>query len=273
MYPYPCTYHRPQSLDAVLALIKDLPDGKFLAGGQTLIQAMKLRLAAPSDLIDLQGIAQLSGIREQEGALHVGAMTRHSEVAASILVRQHNPALAHLASCIGDRQVRNQGTMGGSVANNDPAADYPAAILALNATIHTDRRQISAQDFFTGMYATDLEEGELITSLSLPTPQRAAYVKFFSPASGFALVGVFVAQFASCVRVAITGAASCVFRATAFEQELSKSFSPAAIASLTLDADEYDFSTDMHASRAYRARLCTVLTRRAVEQALQPASA
>jgi len=268
MYPYPCTYHRPNSLQAALELIKNLPDGKFLAGGQTLVQTMKLRLAAPSDLIDLQDIAELVGIGQQDDALNIGAMTRHAEIAASPLILQHNPALAHLASCIGDRQVRNQGTIGGSVANNDPAADYPAAILALDVTLHTDRRQIAADDFFTGMYATDLQEGELITSFSIPTPRQAAYVKFFSPASGFALVGVFVARFASSVRVAITGAASCVFRAAPFEQALSESFRPGAIASIALDADEYDLSTDMHASRAYRAHLCTVLTQRAVERAI-----
>jgi len=267
MYPYPCTYHRPRSASEALALIKDLPDGKFLAGGQTLVQAMKLRLAAPSDLIDLQGIAELTGITVQGNAIHAGAMSRHAEVAGSALIHQHNPALAHLASCIGDRQVRNQGTLGGSVANNDPAADYPAAMLALDATIVTDRRQIAADDFFTGMYATALEEGELIVSFSIPTPQRAAYVKFFSPASGFALVGVFVAQFETAVRVA-TGAAPCVFRATPFEQALGASFDANALAGMALEACEHDFAADMHASSAYRAHLCTVLTRRAVNQAL-----
>jgi len=267
MYMYPCTYHRPHCMNDALALMRDVPDGKFLAGGQTLVQAMKLRLAAPSDLIDLQALPELTGITWQHGTLHVGAISRHAQVASSPLVREHHPALAYLASCIGDRQVRNQGTLGGSVANNDPAADYPAAMLALGATLITDRRQIAADDFFVGMYATALEEDELIVSAAIPTPQRAAYVKFFSPASGFALVGVFVAQFDSAVRVAITGAASCVFRAAEFERALSASFDAKALASLALDADEHDLSSDMHASSAYRAHLCTVLTRRAVEQA------
>ena len=268
MYMYACNYHRPRTLDEAIKLAGELPDGKFLAGGQTLVQAMKLRLAAPGDLIDLQGIAELKGIAEQGNALRVGAMTQHAEVMRSPLVRAKIPALAHLASCIGDRQVRNQGTMGGSVANNDPAADYPSAILALGVTVITNRREIPADEFFAGMYTTVLEEGELILAFSVPVPRRAGYAKFFSPASGFALAGVFVAQFDQGVRVAITGAASCVFRAAPFEQALSASFGVAAVESITLAPDEYDLSTDLHASAAYRARLCTAMAKQAIEQAL-----
>ncbi|TFL15563.1 xanthine dehydrogenase family protein subunit M [Pusillimonas caeni] len=268
MYTYACTYHRPATLDDALRLAAEFPEAKFLAGGQTLVQAMKLRLAAPSDLIDIQNIAELQGITDQGGNLRLGAMTRHAEVAGSSLVLSKNPALSELAACIGDRQVRNQGTIGGSVANNDPAADYPSAMLALEATVITNRREIAAGDFFAGMYSTVLEPDELILAFSVPTPKRAAYSKFYSPASGFALTGVFVAQFESAVRVAVTGAASCVFRCARMEEVLSASFRPEALDAVRIDPAEYDLSDDLHASAGYRAKLCTVMAKRAVERAL-----
>jgi len=269
MYMHACTYHRPATLQEALQLAERFPEGKFLAGGQTLVQAMKLRLAAPGDLIDLQRVPELAGIAvEPDGALRIGAMSRHAEVGKSPLVRTHNPGLAELALDIGDRQVRNLGTIGGSVANSDPAADYPAALLALGATIGTDRREIAAEDFFVGMYTTALEPDEIILAISLPTPRRAAYAKFFSPASGFALAGVFVAQFDAGVRVAITGAASCVFRAHRMEEALSASFDAASLEAIALDPDEHEMNADLHASAAYRSRLCTAMARRAVERAL-----
>ncbi len=269
MQMYSCTYHRPRSLDEAIELAERLPEGKYLAGGQTLVQAMKLRLAAPEDLIDLQLIEELQGIEDQGDALNIGAMCRHVEVARSPEVLARLPALSALALCIGDRQVRNQGTIGGSVANNDPAADYPSAVLALGATVITNRRMIPADEFFTGMYTTALEAGELILAFYLPVPRRAGYAKFFSPASGFALAGVFAAQFDDGrVRVAITGAASCVFRATRMEELLSASFTPEALRSVELDPAEHGLSSDLHASAAYRAHLCTVMAREAVERAL-----
>ena len=198
--------------------------GKALAGGQSLVAALKLRLAQPGTLVDLSGIAELKGIRRESNHIVIGAMTRHADVAASAEVKAAIPALAALAEGIGDRQVRNMGTLGGSLANNDPAACYPAAVLGLDAIVHTSKRKLAAADFFKGMYETALAEDELITSVSFPVPAKAAYVKFVQPASRFALVGVFVAQTAGGVRVAVTGAGSSVFRAKALEDELAKSF-------------------------------------------------
>lgn len=269
MYTYPCNYHRPQKLAEALELISRLPDGKFLAGGQTLIQAMKLRLAAPTDLIDLQAIEELKGIVQDGQGLRIGAMCRHAEVSRSSLVRTHNPALASLASGIGDRQVRHQGTIGGSVANNDPAADYPSAIMALGATVITNRRSIQADDFFVDMYTTALEEGELILAFSIPDPIRAGYAKFPSPASGFALTGVFVAEFPGYVRVAATGAGSHVFRIPEMEQALTAAFRTASLDPISLNPEAFQLSEDLHASAAYRSRLCTIMAKRAVEYALE----
>jgi aerobic carbon-monoxide dehydrogenase medium subunit len=239
---------------------------KVLAGGQTLLASMKLRLASPGQLVDLGGIAELAGIRREGNNLIFGAMTRHADVAASAEVRAAIPALADLAGSIGDRQVRAMGTLGGSVANNDPAADYPAAVLGLNATVHTTQRQIGADDFFQGMFTTALQEGELITAISFPIPRRAAYQKFRQPASRFALIGVFVAQTEAGVRVAVTGAGNGVFRHAALEAALAGSFTPEAAAAVAIDAT--DLSSDIHASAAYRANLIGVLAQRAVAQAL-----
>ena len=239
--------------------------GKPLAGGQSLVAAMKMRLAQPGTLVDLSGIAALKGIRKEGDSIVIGAMTRHAEVASSAVVKGAIPALAMLAEGIGDRQVRNMGTIGGSLANNDPAACYPAAVLALGATINTDRRSIGADQFFKGMYETALADGELITSVSFPIPKKAAYVKFVQPASRFALVGVFVAQAAGGVRVGVTGAASSVFRAKPIEEALAKSFTADAAKGVKMSAS--GLNTDLHGSAEYRAHLISVLAGRAVAAA------
>jgi carbon-monoxide dehydrogenase medium subunit len=241
------------------------PDAKILAGGQSLLPAVKLGLAAPELLIDLAGLADLKGIRLDGDTLTIGAMTTHAEVAASDLVRQAIPALAELAGLIGDRQVRNRGTLGGSLANNDPAACYPAAVLGLGATVKTDRRSIAADDFFQGLYQTALQDGEIITAVSFPRPQQAGWQKFRQPASRFSIVGVFVARTAGGVRVAVTGAGAGVFRATALESALAANWSPGATLAVTISAD--GLSSDLHGSAAYRAALIPVLAGRAVAAA------
>ena len=261
---YAFTYERPATQADAQKLAQ--AGGKLLAGGQTLLASMKLRLAAPEQLVDLGAIADLKGIRREAGTLTIGAMTRHCEVAESTEVRNDIPALAQLASHIGDKQVRAMGTIGGSVANNDPAADYPAALLALGATVHTSKRQIKADDYFQGLFATALEDGELITAISFPIPKRAAYVKFAQPASRFALIGVFVAQGDGGVRVAVTGAGNGVFRHAGMEAALAKQFSADAVAGVK--TDEAEMSSDLHGSAAYRAHLVSVMTQRAVAQAL-----
>jgi carbon-monoxide dehydrogenase medium subunit len=242
------------------------PEAKLLAGGQTLIASMKLRLAAPSDLVDLGDLAELRGIKADAGTVTIGAMTSHAEVAASKEVQKAIPALARLAAGIGDRMVRNMGTLGGSVANSDPAADYPAAVLGLAATLNTDKRKIPADQFFTGMFETALQPREIITSVSFPIPKRAAYMKFKNPASRYAIVGVFVAETGSGVRVAVTGAAGSVFRVPDMEQALGAKFSPDAIGGIEVAPGA--LSSDMHASAEYRAHLITVMAKRAVAQAI-----
>jgi len=262
---YAFTFERPSSLaDAQRAAAGG--SAKVLAGGQTLLASMKLRLANPETLVDLGGIAELVGIRREGNALVIGAMTRHADVAASPEVKAAIPALADLAGNIGDRQVRAMGTIGGSLANNDPAACYPAGVLGLNATIQTTQRKIAADDFFKGLFATALNDGELITSVSFPMAKRAAYMKFKQPASRFALIGVLVAQTDSGVRVAVTGGGNGVFRHAGLEQALTKSFTPEAAASVKVDASE--LSADLHASAAYRANLISVLTQRGLAKAL-----
>jgi carbon-monoxide dehydrogenase medium subunit len=263
---YELGYERPGTLQAALEFLKS--GGRPLAGGQSLIAAMKLRLAQPGTVVDLGAIAELRGIRRDKDVLVIGATARHAEVAASEEVRRSIPALARLAGGIGDRQVRNMGTIGGSVANNDPAACYPAALLGLAATVRTDRRSIPADDFFRGMYETALEEGELITSIQFPIPRQAAYVKFEQQASRFALVGVFVAKTLGGVRVAITGAASSVFRSRELEQALSASFTPEAARAVSVPADA--LSRDLHADAGYRAHLISVIAARAVALATGP---
>jgi len=261
---YAFELHKADSVANAAALLAQT-GGKALAGGQSLVAAMKMRLAVPGALVDLSGVPELKGIRKEGDAIVIGAMTRHAEVAASDLVRQAIPALAALADGIGDRQVRNMGTLGGALANNDPAACYPAAVLGLGATVNTNKRKIGADDFFKGMYETALADGELITSVSFPIPKKAAYVKFPQPASRFALVGVFVAQTAGGVRVAVTGAAPSVHRAKAMEQALTKSFSADAAKAVKIDAA--GLNGDLHGSPAYRAHLVSVLASRAVTAA------
>jgi carbon-monoxide dehydrogenase medium subunit len=260
------SYHRPASLAEAARLAAADPDARVLAGGQSVLPSMRLGLLAPSSLIDLAGIAELSGIRSDGRTLTIGAMTTHAAVAASKDVQAALPALARLARGIGDGQVRNRGTIGGSVANSDPAADYPAAVLALNATIRTSVRSIPADRFFTGLFATALEPGELIGALDFPLAAKAGYAKFPQPASRFALVGVFVARTGSSVRVAVTGAGPCAFRATALEEALTRSFTTEACNGVRVAADS--LSSDVHGSAEYRAHLIPVLARRAVQQIL-----
>ncbi len=260
---YAFAYQRPNSLADVLKHVA--AGGQPLAGGQTLLASMKQRLASPESLIDLGQVPELVGVCQDGTSLVIGAMTCHADVADNASVRQHIPALAELAGQIGDKQVRAMGTLGGSVANNDPAACYPSAVLALGATVITNQRKIAADEFFQGMYATALQAGEIITSISFPIPQQAIYMKFRQPASRFALVGVFVARTAQGVRVAVTGASSDgVFRHAGLEEALNRSFTPESVDSVKIDAS--GLSSDLHASADYRAQLIRVQTQRAVKQ-------
>jgi carbon-monoxide dehydrogenase medium subunit len=261
---YAFELHKADSVANAAALLAKT-GGKPLAGGQSLVAAMKLRLAVPGALVDLSGVPELKGIRKEGDSIVIGAMTRHAEVAASDIVKNAIPALAALAEGIGDRQVRNMGTLGGALANNDPAACYPAAVLGLGATVTTNKRKLAGDDFFRGMYETALGDGELITSVSFPIPKKAAYVKFPQPASRFALVGVFVAQTSSGVRVAVTGAAPSVHRSKQMEQALANSFTADAAKAVKIDAS--GLNGDLHGSPAYRAHLVSVLTARAVTAA------
>jgi carbon-monoxide dehydrogenase medium subunit len=265
MIPYAFEYRRATSLADAAALLAKSPDAKLLAGGQTLIAAMKMRLAQPSELIDISGLKELAFIRATDSAVTIGAATTHFEVADSRDVKRLIPALAELAESIGDPAVRYMGTLGGSLANNDPAADYPAAALALGATIRTTRREIAVDDFFTGMFSTALEDGEILTDVAFPVPERAGYAKIPNPASRYAMAGVFVAKTTSGVRVAVTGAAPCVFRVADMEVALDKDFTPDAIAGIQVSAD--DMNSDIHGSAEYRAHLVSVMAKRAVAAA------
>jgi carbon-monoxide dehydrogenase medium subunit len=256
-------HHAKSVADAAALLAKT--GGKALAGGQSLVAAMKLRLAQPGHVVDLSGVAELKGIRREGDHVTIGAMTRHAEVASSDVVKGAIPALAALAEGIGDRQVRNMGTLGGALANNDPAADWPAGVLGLGATVVTNKRKIAADDFFKGMYETALGADEIIVSVSFPVPKKAAYAKFPNPASRFALVGVLVAQTGSGVRVAVTGAASAVFRCKPIEDALAKSWTAAAAKAVKVSAT--DLNSDLHGSPAYRAHLVSVMAGRAVDAA------
>jgi len=259
---YEFNYHRPSSLAEASKLLAAAADGKFVAGGQTLLPTLKQRLAAPSDLIDLGGIAELQGIKVDGSSVSIGAGTRHGVVAKSAEVAKAIPALTKLAGGIGDAQVRNMGTIGGSLANNDPAADYPAAVLGLNATIHTNKRTIAADDYFKGMFETALEDGEIIVKVTFPIPKRAGYVKFPNPASRYVMVGAMVAETAGGIRVAINGAGPCVFRHKEMEAALAKSFSADALTGIKTDPKA--MNNDIHASAAYRAHLVGVIAKRAV---------
>ena len=266
MYTAPFRYRRATSLKDAEQMFDNSPDARYLAGGQTLIPTMKQRLAAPADLIDIARIASLASIRREGNALVIGAGTRHADVASSPEVASAIPALAALAGEIGDPAVRHRGTLGGSIANNDPAADYPAAVLGLGATVKTTRKSIPADEFFTGMFETVLEPSEIITQVSFPLPRRAGYAKFPNPASRYAMVGVFVADFGKAMRVAVTGAAPCVFRMTEMETALARQFTPEAVAGISVSPD--GMNADLFASAEYRAHLVTVMAKRAVAAAL-----
>jgi carbon-monoxide dehydrogenase medium subunit len=259
------TFHRPDSVAAALAQLRAGTDARFLAGGQSLLPSMKLGLAAPSELIDLARVAGLSGITADGASVRIGALTTHAAVAASQEVRKRIPELARLAEGIGDPSVRSRGTIGGSLANNDPAACYPAGVLGLGATIETDRRQIASDDFFRGLYETALEPDELVVAVRFPVAQNAAWVKFEQPASRFSLVGVFVSRGVAGVRVAVTGAKACAFRVTVLEQALAKEFSSKAIDGVKIPAEV--LNRDIHATPEYRAHLIGVLARRGVAEA------
>jgi carbon-monoxide dehydrogenase medium subunit len=263
---YSFQYRKAKTLQEAADWLAKDEDAKALSGGMTLLPTLKARLAQPSQLIDIAGLAELAGIENKNGVLTIGAATKYYQIATSPLVREVLPALAALISTVADPQVRNRGTIGGSVANNDPAADSPAAVLALNATVITNKREIAADDFFQGMFTTALEPGELVVKIAFPLPKAAAYAKFPHPASGYAMAGVFIAQTASGVRVAVTGAgASGVFRWTEAEQALSAAFTPAAIAGLSVPSD--GMIADLHGSAAYRANLAKVLAGRGVASA------
>ena len=266
MYTAEFRYSRAKDAKDAEAQFKASSDARYVAGGQSLIPAMKQRLAAPAELIDLSRISSLAFIRRDGGQLIIGSGTKHHDVATSDEVKKAIPALAHLAGMIGDPAVRHRGTLGGSIANNDPAADYPSAVLALNAHIKTTGRLIDGDVFFTGMFSTALNDGEVITEVSFPIPRQAGYEKFRNQASRYAMVGVFVARFDGGVRVAVTGAAQCVFRVPEMEAALTKSFAPDAIANITVSADS--LNSDIHGSAEYRSRLITVMAKRAVKQAL-----
>jgi len=263
---YSFTYHRPTTLRQALNLLTKNEEAKLLAGGHTLLPTMKLRLASPKHIIDMSSIEGMSGIEASARALVIGALTRHVDVATSPVVQEKLPALADLAGRIGDPAVRHKGTIGGSVANNDPSADYPAAVLGLGATVITNKRRIEADEFFKGLFETALEPDEIITKVQFPLVQKAAYQKFPNPASRYALVGVFVSKRSTENRVAVTGAGSNgVFRVKEFEEALKKRFAPKSLEGLTVKPD--NMISDIHGSAEYRAHLIGVLARRAVAAA------
>jgi aerobic carbon-monoxide dehydrogenase medium subunit len=261
---YSFDYQRPTDRTAAAAAYQG--EARYLAGGQSLIQAMKLRLSSSERLVDLGGIADLNGIKLDGGNVVIGAMTTHATVARSAEVQKAVPALTELAGGIGDQMVRNAGTIGGSIANADPAACYPAAIVGLGATVHTNKRTIAGDQFFLGLYETALQAGEIVTAVSFPATQKAAYIKYKQPASRFALVGVFVSQGAGGVRVAVTGAKSSVFRVNAMEQALGHSFTPETARAVVVPAD--DINSDLHGTAAYRAAMISVMAARAVAAVL-----
>lgn len=262
---YDFAYHKPSSVaDAVKLLAAD-PDAKPVSGGHTLLPALKHRLNKPSALVDLSGIAEMKGIKREGNALIIGALTKHAEVAKSAEVKAAIPALAYMASHIGDNQVRNRGTIGGSVSNNDPAADYPAAVLGLGATIHTSKRKIAADDFFQGMFTTALEEGEILVAIEFPIPEKAGYAKLKNPASRYVMAGAFVSKGPMGLRVAINGAGPCVFRQSDMEAALGRAWSADSVAGVKQAAD--GLNSDIHGSAEYRAHLVTVMAKRAVAAA------
>jgi carbon-monoxide dehydrogenase medium subunit len=263
---YEFTYHKPSSVADAVKLLSADPEARPVSGGMTLLPALKLRLSKPTALVDLSGIAELRGIKRDGGTIVVGALAKHYEVATNADIKAAIPALAWMASTIGDTQVRNRGTMGGSIANNDPSADYPAALLALGATIATNKRKISADDFFQGMFATALEAVEIVTAIHIPVPEKAGYAKMKNPASRYSMAGVFVAKGSAGVRVAVNGAgANGAFRSPEMEKALAANWSADAVAGVKLDAGM--MNGDIHGSAEYRAHLVTVMAKRAVVNA------
>jgi len=260
---YNFSYEKVSSVAEAVEAMGKAEDGKFVAGGQTMLPTMKHRLASPSDIIDLSGVKNLREISCDENFVTIGAMATHFCVASSPEVQREIPALAKLAGNIGDPAVRNRGTIGGSIANNDPAADYPAAVIGLGAKVNTNKREIFGDEFFTGMFETALEEDEVIVSVSFPKTKIASYMKFENPASRYAVVGVFVAKFNDEVRIGVTGATACAHRGMRLEEALNSDFSPAAIDDVELPVEK--MNSDIHASAEYRAHLVKVMTRRAVE--------
>lgn len=258
-------YHRPNSLADAAKVLGGAGDGKLIAGGQTLLPTLRQRLAEPSDLVDLGAIGELKGIKAEADGITIGAMTTHAAVAQSAEVKQAIPGLAMLASLIGDEQVRHRGTIGGSLANNDPAADYPAAVLGLGATIRTNKREIKADDFFRGMFETALEEGEIVVAVHFPKPEKSGYAKFRQPASRFCLVGVFVAKTKGGVRVAVTGAGPSVYRSKELETALGGNFSAEAAKGVKVSAG--GLNRDLHGSPEYRAALVSTMAAKAVTAA------
>ena len=263
---YPFAYHRAASLDDAKARLAASEDGRPLAGGMSLMPTMRFRLASCADLIDLNGIEALAGIERDGDRVRIGAMTRHAAVAASPDVREAIPALAALAGSIGDVQVRNRGTIGGSICFADPAADYPAGLLGLGATVNTDRRAIAADDFFTGLYETALADGEIVVSVDFPVPDRAGWAKFGNQASRFAVVAVMASLSGGAARVAVTGARSHVFRVAEMEAALARDFSAEALDGIAVASE--GLNEDLHADSDYRAHLIGVMAKRAVRDAL-----
>ena len=262
---YNFNYHRPSSVEEAVQLLSGASEGTLMGGGMTLIPVLKQRLANPSDVVDIGAISGLSGVSEDGGNVVVGAATTHAAVASDATVQAKIPALAALAESIGDAQVRNRGTIGGSIANNDPASDYPAALVGLGATIRTNTREIAADDFFTGLFETALGDNEIITAVAFPVPDKAGYAKFPNPASRYAVVGVMASQGPAGTRVAVTGAGPCVFRASEMESALGGNFSAEALSGASVSAD--GLNSDIHASAEYRAHLVGVMARRAVAAA------
>lgn len=263
---YPFNYHKPTSIADAQLLYAQSDDPMYLSGGMTLIPTMKQRLAAPTDLIDLSALSELCGINVANDVVEVGAFTRHAEIVRHQQLQQKLPVLAELAGLIGDGQVRNRGTIGGSIANSDPAADYPAAVVGLGATLYTNNRKISGDDFFKDLFETALEPGEILTRIDFPVPTRAAYEKFPNPASRYAVAGVLVADFGGAIRVGVTGAGPCAFRATGLEEVLNRDLSAAALENLEIP--DAGFNNDLHASAEYRAHLVKVMAQRAVAKLL-----
>jgi len=262
---YDFAYHKPTSVADAVKLLSADPDARPISGGQTLLPALKHRLNKPTSLVDLSGISELRGIKREGDKITVGALTKHIEVQNSPEIKSAIPALSYMATVIGDIQVRNRGTMGGSVSNNDPAADYPAAVLALDATLVTDKRRIASDEFFQGMFTTALEPGELLTAIEFPIPEKAGYAKMRNPASRYVMAGVFVAKTKGGVRVVVNGAGPGVFRQTEMEQALSANWSPDAVANIKQPSE--GLNSDIHGSAEYRAHLVTVMAKRAVADA------